>query len=465
MKKIFTTLLLSVALVTMAQEVPTSFPRKFLIEHFTGDQCGYCPYGMYSIVEHIEKSSTPYVWVSHHYGFNNDEYTIPESEYIGKFIYPHDNVNTSLGAPNMVLNRTKIYGKTMQFHPAYLVEEGFDEIIKSKLDTTAEASVNINHTYNADTRELNITVSGQVANTAVTEYLLTVLIKENGLIGKQADYYWSWKTAGWKEFMHPCVLRGFISNHFGDNVAVENQAYSATYTFTMPNNWVAENCCVVAYITPVTKKPIINAEQVAIVEGTTGGEHFYPLGITSNMAPTNPDKITFDSIIVNKKEADKLEVLLISNKLVSHAQYGDLQPVLALEINTTSDKLPVDTLDISASKEENTITVGSFDINTLTYSGSCYYYVDPVALKAGMVDLYFAWRLNKGKLAIDAQGNILTAGNFYNGKHFTMRYTAPINTALEDIILPKQQSVKYIQDGKLIIRNNGAKYDVVGKRL
>jgi hypothetical protein len=46
-----------------------------------------------------------------------------------------------------------------------------------------------------------------------------------------------------------------------------------------------------------------------------------------------------------------------------------------------------------------------------------------------------------------------------------MRYTAPVNTALEDIVLPKQQSVKYIQNGKLIIRNNGAEYDVVGKKL
>ena len=57
MKKIFTVLvLLCATLAVSAQEVPSSFPRKFLIEHFTGDQCGYCPYGMYSIVEHIEKS-------------------------------------------------------------------------------------------------------------------------------------------------------------------------------------------------------------------------------------------------------------------------------------------------------------------------------------------------------------------------------------------------------------------------
>ena len=330
--------------------------------------------------------------------------------------------------------------------------------------TTAEASVVIDRTYNPETRQLDITVSGQVANTTTTAYLLTVLIKENGIISSQSDAYFAWGSS-WKEFIHPRLSRAFLSAATGDRVNVTNQAYSKTYTYTLNEKWVPENCCVVAYITPLTKKPIINAEQAVIVEGTTGGEHFYPLGITSSVAPSNSDKITFDSIVVNKKEADKLEVYLFSETLVTHAQYGYLTPMLALEINTTADTLPVDTLDIVAGNAENTITAGSFDINSFTYGGSCYYYVDPVALKIGVVDPYFAWRLNKGKLAIDAQGNILTAGNFYNGKHFTMRYTAPVNTALEDIVHPKQQSVKYIQNGKLIIRNNGAEYDVVGKKL
>ena len=447
MKKIFTILLLSVVMMTMAQKVPTSFPRKFLIEHFTGTWCAYCPYGMMAIDYVVQTSETPYIWVSHHL---DDNYSIAE----GYNIYSIANAD---GVPSMMLNRST-QSQGLSFHPGYLPEMTITDA------TTAEASVEIEHTYNAETRQLDITVSGQVANTTTTAYLLTVLIKENGIISSQSDAYFAWGSQ-WKEFIHPRLSRAFISAAMGDRVNVTNQAYSKTYTYTLNEKWVPENCCVVAYITPLTKKPIINAEQAEIVEGTTGGEHFYPLGITSSIAPSNPDKITFDSIVVNKTEADKINVLLISEKLVSHAQYGELQPVLALEINTTSDKLPIDTLDISAGKEENTITAGSFDINTFTYGGSCYYYVDPAALKAGVVDPYFAWRLNKGKLAIDAKGNILTAGNFYNGKHFTMRYTAPINTALEEIILPKQQSVKYIQDGKLIIRNNGAEYDVVGKKL
>lgn len=447
MKKIFTTLLLSVALVTMAQEVPTSFPRKFLIEHFTGTWCQYCPYGMMAIDHAVQTLETPYVWVSHHM---SDNYALKE----GYDIYSIANAD---GVPSMMLNRSQ-QSKGLGFHPGYLPEMTITDA------TTAEASVLIEHTYNAETRQLDITVSGQVANITTTSYLLTVLIKENGIISTQKDAYFAWGSQ-WKEFLHPRISRAFLTAATGDLVNVANQAYSKTYSYTLNEKWVPENCCVVAYITPITKQPIINAEQAAIVAGTTGGEQFYPLGITSSIAPSNPDKITFDSIIVNKTEADKIKVLLISENVVNHAQYGDLQPVLALEINTTSDQLPVDTLDILAGNVENTIAAGYFDIETMSYGGSCYYYVDPAALKAGVVDPYFAWRLNKGKLAIDAQGNILTAGNFYNGKHFTMHYTAPTNTALEDVVAPQQQSIKYIQDGKLIIRNNGAEYDVVGKKL
>ena len=219
MKKIFTVVvLLCATLVASAQEVPSSFPRKYLIEHFTGDECGYCPEGMYSIVAYTQQTSTPCIWVSHHYGYNTDEYTISESAKIAS-------ASGVSGAPNMAMNRTKVMGTSIAFHPGYLVENGMAEAIASKCDTVAEASVVIDYTYNAETRELNVTVSGQVANTAVTEYLLTVLIKENGLIGKQADYYWSWKTAGYKEFLHPCVARDVISeNQLGDTVLVANQA-------------------------------------------------------------------------------------------------------------------------------------------------------------------------------------------------------------------------------------------------
>ena len=145
MKKIFTIVLLFSAVIMSAQEIPASFPRKYLIEHFTGEDCGYCPAGMFNIVEYCTKrTNTPCIWVSHHYGYKPDEYTIPESTKIGA-------TNAVEGAPNMAINRTKITGPSIAFSPAdILPKEGMEELIADKCDTMAEASVVIDHTYKAE---------------------------------------------------------------------------------------------------------------------------------------------------------------------------------------------------------------------------------------------------------------------------------------------------------------------------
>ena len=109
MKKILTSLLLLVAVMASAQEVPSSFPRKFLLEHFTGDGCIYCPGGMAAMVEYIQNTTTPCIWVSHHCGYNEDEYTIPENAKIGK-------ASGVENAPNVSINRTKITGSSIAFH-------------------------------------------------------------------------------------------------------------------------------------------------------------------------------------------------------------------------------------------------------------------------------------------------------------------------------------------------------------
>ena len=221
MKKIFTILLLSVAMMTMAQEVPTSFPRKFLIEHFTGTWCAYCPYGMMAIDYATQISKTPYIWVSHHM---DDNYSTNEGyEIYG--IYAAAVPETERGVPSMMLNRSQ-QAQGMGFHPGYLPDMTITDA------TTAEASVVIDRTYNPETRQLDITVSGQVANPTTTSYLLTVLIKENGIISSQNDAYFAWGSK-WQEFIHPRLSRAFLSAATGDRVNVENQAYSKTYTYTL----------------------------------------------------------------------------------------------------------------------------------------------------------------------------------------------------------------------------------------
>ena len=455
MKKIFISLLLLVAVSVSAQEVPSSFPRKYLIEHFTGDGCGYCPEGMYSIVGYTQKTSTPCIWVSHHYGYNTDEYTISESAKIASTC-------GAQGAPQMAINRTKVMGAAIAFHPGYLPEAGMAEAIASKCDTVAEASVVIDHTYNAETRELNVTVSGQVANTAVTEYLLTVLIKENGLIGKQADYYWSWKTAGYKEFLHPCVARDLLSaTQLGDTVKVENQAYSKTFTYTVSQKWVAENCNIVAYITPLNKKPIINAEETPLVAETTGGAEYLPFAITESKEPTNANKLKFDAVELSKLSDDKLEIKLVASSSTRSDMYGPLKMVVTLEFNTPDSIIPTDTLDYVVGNEINTFSAGTVDIVAQEFGGSRMQYY----MSADMETLCHTWRIKSGKFLVDENGGFLTTGNLYNGKYFSITCTAPVPTDVENIVFDQAHVEKLMREGQFIIRIDDVEYDIQGRMI
>ncbi len=457
MKKIFISLLLLVAVCVSAQEVPTSFPRKFLIEHFTGDQCGYCPGGMYSIVHYtMYLTTTPCIWVSHHYGYNNDEYTISESAKIGAACGVQ-------GAPSMAMNRTKIMGTSIAFHPGYLTEDGMAETIANKCATEAEASVVIDHTYNAETRELNVTVSGQVANTDVTEYLLSVLIKENGLIGKQADYAgYSWKSAGFKEFLHPCVARDFLTegSTLGDTVKVENQAYSKTFTYTISNQWVAENCNIVAYITPLTKKPIINAEETPLVAGTTGGKEYLPFGITENLAPTNATKLNFDTLELGKPTDDKLAIQLVAKNSTRSDAYGPVKLVVYLDFNTPDSVLPTaTTLEFAEGNELNTFSIGTVDLVEQSFSGSWMAYYKA----STMEDLCHIWRITSGTMTVEANGGFVVEGKLDNGKNYKVTYELP--TAVDNVVFDKAHVEKLIREGKCIIRIDDVEYDMQGRMI
>ena len=389
-------------------DVPLTFDRKHLIEHFTGDQCGYCPYGMYSIVDYLETAKTPTIWVSHHAGFNQDEFTIAESLKLVSALGVS-------GAPAMALNRTQ-QEQGLIFHPGYLPE------ITIKDAKKAAMSVNIQHTYNADSRQMDITVSGESSFDTNGKFLLSVLVKENRLVGKQADYYYAWGDYMWKEFMHARVIRGMLTSATGDTIVMKNQAYSKTYSYTIPAEWVAENCCVVAYVTPVSNLPVINAEQVVLVEGTTGGEQYNPYGITEQKGPNS--KITFHQAQVNKVEGeDLLEVLLVSNTKVTTA-YGDAQPVATIFVHTDAATLSAGTYPIKEDGSMGSIQAGYRIDEKASFGGSLIIYAHSEYLSNGQIASTHIWRMLGGEMVVDAQGNISLNIKTCSGTTVSGTYTA-----------------------------------------
>lgn len=400
-------------LVTV-EKIPASFPRKHLIEHFTGDGCGYCPGGMFALKAYTTQMNTSCIWVSHHYGYNKDEYTITESSKIGSACGVQ-------GAPSMAYNRTKMIGTTIAYHPGYLVEDGMAETMATKCANEAEASVVIKHTLNGN--QLNVNVSGLVANPEVTEYLLTVLVKENGLVGTQADYQYSWKTSGFKEFLHPRVARCVLTAPLGDTVMVNNQRYSKNFSYTIPTEWVAENCCVVAYITPLSKKPVVNAEQAVLVEGTTGGEEYLPYAITEVKEPTNASKLTFSIGKLHKPANNKLVLTLIASNSTRSDAYGPMKLISYIEINTTDSVLKEGVYNIAEGNEMNTISAGTTDMKQGTFDGSLFTYITSTSLETDNWEHCHYWRMNSGTMTVNADGSAVIEGKLYNSKIFKATYT------------------------------------------
>jgi hypothetical protein len=437
-----------------AQEVPTFFPRKFLLEHFTSANCNQCPMGMKYIVEYLDKQTTPYIWVSHHAVYGTDEYTIPEGNAIAVNYFGMNTV------PSVVFNRTKQDG--LLVIGAWSIEN-----LVVKDDTVAEASVVIEHQFDVATRRLDVTVSGQVANTDRKEYLLSILIKENGLVGKQEDAYCSWKGAKWQEYMHPRVVRDMVTATFGDTVKVENQAYSYTTSYIIDNEWVPENCCVVAYLTPLEKSPVINAEQVALVAGTEGGEQYGPYGITEGKGPNA--SISFDSVRVTRLSNGQLEMMMISSKTIKTSYFGICKQVGYVYVNTEDSVLQAGVYHIDESGVSGTITAGYRVDEEEILGGSRLFYAVSADLKNGIVTPIHMWRMSSGEMMLDEAGNVSLNFTTYNGTSVTATAVydfLPAATGVEDVEGVRSSEVqKVLRDGQLLIEKQGQWYNVLGCKV
>jgi hypothetical protein len=446
------TILLLLAVIKMSAETPTFFPRKFLLEHFTSANCNQCPMGMKYIVDYLDQQTTPYIWLSHHAVYGTDEYTIPESNAIAMNYLGMNSV------PSVVFNRTKQGGLLVL--GAWNIEN-----LVVQDDTVAEASVVIDHTYDAATRRLDITVSGQVANPDRDAYLLSILIKENRLVGEQEDAYCSWKGAKWQEYMHPRVVRDLVSSTFGDTVKVANQSYQYTTSYQLDQAWVPENCCIVAYLTPLEKSPIINAEQTPVVAGTDGGEQYGPYGITEGKGPNT--SISFDSVRVTRLGNGQLEMTLLSSKTIKTNYFGICKQVGYLYVNSTDEVLQPGTYPIQEGRTLGSITAGYRVDEDERFGGSKLLYAVSADLKNGIVTPIHRWRMSSGEMQLDKAGNISLTFTTYNGTTVTATAQYDFSIAADlphtTTYIPPVQ--KLLRNGQIIIIKAGTAYDLLGNKL
>jgi hypothetical protein len=257
-----------------------------------------------------------------------------------------------------------------------------------------------------------------------------------------------------------------VTATFGDTVKVENQAYCYKKSYVINEEWEPENCCVVAYLTPLEKSPVINAEQAPLVEGTEGGEQYGPYGITEGKGPNT--SINFDSVRVTRLSNGQVEMMMTASKTIK-TYFGICKQVGYVYVNTTDSVLQPGVYPIVEGNADGTISAGCRVDEEETLGGSRLLYAVSTDLKNGIVTPIHHWRMSSGEMVIDEDGHISLNFTTYNGTSVTATAVydfSPATTGVEDVEGVRSSAVqKVLRDGHLLIEKQGRWYTVWGYRL
>lgn len=258
------------ASVYSCKEVPVSIPeltvgdRKVLAEELTGVRCPNCPDGTATLVSLSDQLGDNLVVVSIHAAPGYDE-PYPES---------HNDFRTTDGTtlanyigtasffPTAAINRGIVPPETEPFLPRAI----WSGIISEQLSQQPLVGLFMNTEFDETSRQLNVEVTIAPEATLQGEHRLTVLITQDSIqdyqkkgLEKLSDYY------------HRHVLRDVLSQPTGDvleEALTPSAAVTKTYSVTLPADWEAKHCSVVAFVhhgvTP--DKEVLQVEEVHVID-------------------------------------------------------------------------------------------------------------------------------------------------------------------------------------------------------
>lgn len=238
---------------TDAKVYSDSYARqKHLIEHFTSQYCTYCPLG-YDVLNALTSLRSDIAWVSiHGIGSYKDVYTVSNASYITNFTisgYPSASFNRTLIDGESTLGTSLGYSSQYTKAAANMFSELLDE---QSVAIPTFATIDINSTYDATTKGLDIKVTGEGVSDFKAlvgdDAVLTVYLTEDSLVAKQ------YNQGRWvQQYEHNNVLRAIVSAPLGDAITWNGNSYEASYNTTIADTWNADNMHIVAFIS----RPIV----------------------------------------------------------------------------------------------------------------------------------------------------------------------------------------------------------------
>lgn len=216
--------------------------RNTVLEHFTTARCVNCPAAHERLETAVQGRENRVIWIAHHVGYYTDDMTINESNQMITFY----NDGGSTYAPAVMLDRDNGNATSEDPGPVFFPDNDVDDHITNAIAAPALVAVNITDVnYDAQSRQLSLTVSGNfVGDMTFDSPRLSVYIMQDDIWGSQ--------TGATGKYQHNHVIRGCITDVWGDATAITNttagSTFSKTYTYTLPTKFNAKNCWVAAFV-------------------------------------------------------------------------------------------------------------------------------------------------------------------------------------------------------------------------
>ena len=244
--------------------VPTG-NRVVLIEEFTGKGCTNCPKGSRELENLLTQFPNNLVAISLHAGFFANPQFLPIGIYDlrteeGEFLIEY--LSQPAGHPSGVVNRTPVNGD-MQ-----ISLNQWASAITSAIQTPPAIDISIVRTYDVQSRQLVVTVSGIGKEELSGEIRLSIMLTESGIIDAQDDF-----EAGGivDDYVHKHVLRDMMTPVTGAPILssiTTGQTFSETYTKTLDAGWDADKMEIIAFVSLINGSdfPVLQAASVHLAE-------------------------------------------------------------------------------------------------------------------------------------------------------------------------------------------------------
>ena len=240
--------------------------RTVLLEQFTTEKCVFCPGVLTSIEEHMAVDPD-FIMMAFHSGYYTDFLTTSESEAHLEF-YNGDGPFAPAGMVDRHYNGLDNDGDgSAELGPVFWDGAPFGpDRISERTSVPALLSVNLEETYNSDTQEIPVNVSGEFFADFFHPIGVSLWILEDNIPEENQENAINW--------IHRYVVRDAVSDRLGDEITSSTNvgdSYSMTYTYTPDASWNAGELYLTALVSnlnadDVKDREVCNAKQIKIID-------------------------------------------------------------------------------------------------------------------------------------------------------------------------------------------------------